>query len=52
MSLAYVLTFTAMMRFGPSAALLVGAVGSLSVCLFPKRQALYQLLFNVALTMV
>ncbi len=52
MSLAYVLTFTAMLRFGPSAALLVGAVGSLSGCLYPKRQALYQLLFNVALTMV
>ncbi len=52
MSVAYVLTFTAMLRFGPAAALLVGAVGSLSGCLFPKRQALYQLLFNVALTMV
>ena len=52
MSLSYVLTFTAMLRFGPSAALLVGAVGSLSSCLYPKRQALYQLLFNVALTMV
>ncbi len=52
MSLGYVLTFTAMLRFGPAAALLVGAVGSLSNCLYPKRQALYQLLFNVALTMV
>ena len=52
MSLAYVLTFTAMLRFGPGVALLVGAVGSLSGCLYPKRQPLYQLLFNVALTMV
>ena len=52
MSLAYVLTFAAMLRFGPSVALLVGAVGSLSNCLYPKRQALYQLVFNVALTMV
>ena len=52
MSLAYVLTFTAMLRFGPSAAVLVGAVGSLSNCLYPKRQQTYQLAFNVALTMV
>ena len=51
MSLAYVLTFAAMLRFGPAGALLVGAVGSLSGCLFPKRQALYQLVFNVALTL-
>ena len=52
MSLAYVLTFIAMLRFGPSGALLVGAVGSLSACLYPKRQQTYQLVFNVALTMV
>ena len=52
MSLAYVLTFAAMLRLGLAGALLVGAVGSLSGCLFPKRQALYQLVFNVALTLV
>ena len=52
MSLAYVLTCTAMLRFGPAAAVLVGAVGSLSNGLFPKRQPSHQLLFNVALTMV
>ncbi len=50
MSLGYVLTFTAMLRFGPSAALLVGVLGSLSMCLYPKRQPTYQLLFNTALT--
>ena len=38
MSLGYVLTFTAMLQFGPAAALLVGAVGILSQCLYPKRQ--------------
>jgi diguanylate cyclase (GGDEF)-like protein/putative nucleotidyltransferase with HDIG domain len=52
MSLAYVLTCTAMLRFGPAAAVLVGAVGSLSNGLFPKRQPSHQLLFNVALTMI
>lgn len=52
MSLAYVLTCTAMLRFGPAAGVLVGAVGSLSNGLFPKRQPVHQLFFNVALTMV
>ena len=50
MSLGYVLTFTAMLRFGPSAALLVGVLGSLSMCLYPKRQPTYQLVFNTTLT--
>ena len=52
MSLAYVLTCIAMLRFGPAAAVLVGAIGSLSNGLFPKRQPAHQLLFNVTLTMV
>ena len=49
MSLAYVLTCTALLRFGPGAAVLVGAVGSLAHSLFPlrKRQPAHQLLFNV-----
>jgi len=52
MSLAYVLTFAAMLRFGPSGALLVGAVGSLSGCLYPVRQPAYRLCFNVSLAML
>jgi len=52
MSLAYVLTCTAMLRFGPAAGVLVGAVGSLCNGLFPHRQPGHQILFNVALTMV
>ena len=52
MSLAYIVTFTAMLRFGPFAALLVSAAGSFSNCLYPKRYPLYQLVFNVALTML
>ncbi len=52
MSLAYVLTCTAMLRFGPAAGVLVGVIGSLSNGLFPKRQPLHQLFFNLTLTMV
>lgn len=52
MSLAYVLTCMTLLRFGPAAAILVGAIGSLSNGLFPKRQPSHQLLFNVTLTMI
>lgn len=51
-SLTFVLTFTATIRFGPSAGVLVGAVGSLANGLFPKRQPWHQLAFNVALTVI
>lgn len=47
MSLAYVLTFAAMLRFGPPLAICIGALSALSACLYPKRQPLHQLLFNV-----
>ena len=52
MSLAYVLTFAAMLRFGPSGALLVSAVSSLTGCLYPVRQPAYRLCFNVSLAML
>ncbi len=52
LSLTFVLTFTAIIRFGPSAGVLVGAIGSLSNGLFPKRQPWHQIAFNVALTML
>ena len=50
LSLGYVLTCTALMRFGPAAAVLVSAFGSLTHSLFPlsKRQPVHQLLFNVS----
>ena len=50
LSLGYVLTCTALLRFGPAAAVLVSAFGSLSNGLFPlaKRQPTHQLLFNVS----
>jgi len=50
MSMAYVLTSAAMLSFGPSAGVLVGAIGSLSSGIFPKRQPVHQLIFNVSLT--
>jgi diguanylate cyclase (GGDEF)-like protein/putative nucleotidyltransferase with HDIG domain len=51
LSLGYVLTCTALLRFGPAAAVLVSLVGSLFHSLFPfaKRQPLHQLLFNVCM---
>ncbi len=52
MSLAYVLTFVTLLRFGPAAGLLVAGVGGLSNGLFPKRQPLHQMLFNLALSML
>ena len=52
MSLAYVLTCIALLRFGPAAGVLVGAIGSLSNGLFPRRQPAHQLLFNVTLTIL
>ena len=52
MSLGFAITFAAMLRFGPAAALGVSAVSCLSGCLFPKRQPLYQIVFNVALSVL
>ena len=49
MSLGFVLTFTCMLRFGPAPALLIGGIGCLSGCMYPKRQPFYQLAFNVCL---
>jgi len=54
LSLGYVLTCTALLRFGPAAAVLVSAFGSLSNGLFPlaRRQPAHQLLFNVCMAAV
>ncbi len=54
LSLGYVLTCTALLRFGPAAAVLVSAFGSLCQSLFPasRRQPLHQLLFNVSTAVV
>lgn len=52
MSLGFAVTFATMLRFGLIGALAAGVTSCLSGCLYPKRQAPYQLLFNVALTAV
>jgi diguanylate cyclase (GGDEF)-like protein/putative nucleotidyltransferase with HDIG domain len=50
LSLESALVFAALLRFGPGPAMLVGATSTCIGCLFPSRQPLYQLLFNVALS--
>ena len=50
MSLGFAITFASIIRFGPAAGLLVGAISSLTGCLYPRIQAGYQLAFNVSLT--
>lgn len=52
MSLGFAITYAAMLRFGPSAGLLIGVLGTLSSTLYPKRQPLHQLLFNVAVSAI
>jgi signal transduction histidine kinase/DNA-binding response OmpR family regulator len=50
MLVGYAITFAALIQFGPGPAVLVAVASSLSGCLFPKRQPLHQLCFNVSLS--
>lgn len=50
MSLGFAITFAALLRFGIQIGVLIAALSCLSGCLYPKRQPIYQLLFNVSLT--
>lgn len=52
LSLGFAVTFLAILHFGTLQALLVAAAVSVSTGLFPKRQALHQLVFNLSLAMV
>src|SRR5579862_4778390 len=52
MSLGFAITFLAMLRFGPAGGLLVAAVTGLAGCIYPQRQPIHQLLFNVSLTVI
>ncbi len=52
MNLLLPITFSVMLRFGPSAATLVVLIGCLSGGLFPRRQAAHQLFFNLALAAI
>jgi diguanylate cyclase (GGDEF)-like protein/putative nucleotidyltransferase with HDIG domain len=49
MSLGFISTFAAMLRFGPAIGMLIGAVSTFCACIYPKRQAIHQITFNVAL---
>ncbi|MGC8667762.1 MAG: HD domain-containing phosphohydrolase [Chthonomonadales bacterium] len=49
MSLGFTITFMSLLRLGPGAGLLVGGLATLSGCLYPRRQPLYQAAFNVSL---
>jgi diguanylate cyclase (GGDEF)-like protein/putative nucleotidyltransferase with HDIG domain len=51
-SVGFTITFAAMLRFGPSGAVLIACANCLSSCLTPTRQAIHQLLFNLALTAI
>lgn len=50
MSLGFAITFATMVRFGPVAGLMTGVVSCLSACLYPKRQPVHQIAFNVSLS--
>src|SRR5256714_9154787 len=52
MSLGFAITFAALLRFGPEAAVLVGTASSLSCGLFPKKQPTFQLAFNTSLGII
>jgi len=52
MSLGFAITCAALLRFGPQGALVIGTLGCLSSCLYPHRQAGYQLAFNVSVAAI
>jgi serine phosphatase RsbU (regulator of sigma subunit) len=49
MSLGFAFIFATLLRFGPHAAMVVGAVSTFCSCLLPKRQRAHQFGFNMAL---
>ena len=50
LTLSFALIFAALLWFGPSPAMLVGGFSTLTSCFYPKRQALYQIFFNLGLS--
>ena len=52
MSIAFAITYMAMLRFGPAGGAIVGLASGLSACVYPRRQPLYQAAFNVSNIMV
>ena len=52
MSLEFMISFAALLRFGPAWAVPIAMIGALGTVLFPKRQKLHQAAFNLALTAI
>ncbi len=52
LSLGFAITFAALLRFGPPGALVIGTLGCLVSCLYPRRQPGHQLAFNAAVAAV
>lgn len=52
MSLTFTLIFATLLRLGPEAAMLVGCLSTLASCLYPRRQALHRIAFNLALNVM
>ncbi len=50
MTLGFAIAFAAMIRMGPAAAVPVAMLGCLSGCLYPRRQKIHQISFNLALS--
>jgi len=50
LSLSFALIFAALLHFGPGPAMLVGGLSTLSSCVYPKRQPLHQIVFNLGLS--
>ena len=48
-SLGFLVTFAALIIFGPRVGVMVGIISGISAALYPQRQPFHQLLFNVAL---
>lgn len=52
MSLSFAVIFTALIRFGPAVAVLIGLVCTAASCLYPRRFPLHQTLFNLGVNAV
>jgi diguanylate cyclase (GGDEF)-like protein/putative nucleotidyltransferase with HDIG domain len=52
LSLGYVITFAAILRFGPTAGLVIGGISALSGCVYPRMMPMHQLTFNVSLAAI
>ena len=47
MSIAFVVTYAAMLRLGPTGGAFVGLASGLSACVYPRQQSFYQAAFNL-----